>query len=409
MEGYRCKQYNNLRILIKESLVSTHASGQWQDMCLGLFHDQKSSRILKTGTYKTILKAGINGGSCIVKKYRNRGWVRSIKSLFWPSKAKQEFQSAVYIHGKGIPTPAPLFMAELRTRGIVRESLIALPFLSAAKELRELFFYEHSLSLSEKREILAGFGKLTANIFQHGVFQYDYSLNNFMAQKEGLKHKIYFIDFERVEIKKELSEDRKIGLLAKLNRVGRQISIGDRIRFLKNYMAADPGIAGSFKDLACKVQQKTVMVLKRDLLRCRLTSIYTHGSYDKLKANGYTGLYKKGYDPNDIFLKIKAIAEGSLRGDVAFKFRGSESILSTVQLKGDGAEKTWSSLSTLIITGLPLELPHILIQGGRRGFIMFAPAAEEAFRRFKKTDSRLHDFIKKNFPEALERTGKLFA
>ena len=60
-----------------------------------------------------------------------------------------------------------------------------------------------------------------------------------MVRKEGAKNQIYFIDFERVEIKNRLLPDQKMELLAKLNRVGREVSIKDRLRFLSGYLEVE--------------------------------------------------------------------------------------------------------------------------------------------------------------------------
>ena len=117
--------------------------------------------------------------------------------------------SSDFIVQKDIPTPAPLFMAELRKKGMVRKSLVGFILLSEARELKDLFFQKHQVSVAQKKDILSDFGRLTGKIFLHGVFQYDYSLNNFMIQKKGGTHQIFFIDFERVRIHKEILPAQK--------------------------------------------------------------------------------------------------------------------------------------------------------------------------------------------------------
>ena len=403
MQGYIRKRYKDLQLLIKESLFSAYSGSYWQEICLKLFSTQSRDAILKEGQYKTIFTADINETPCLVKKYRNRGIAKRFKSLFFSAKAMHEFKAAVYLHEKGIPTAAPLFVAEIKKGGLVKEGLVVLPFLSGAWELKDLFFHKNSFSAAEKRKIMEDFGRLSGKILQQGVFQYDFSLNNFMIRKEAEKCRLYFIDFERVEIKKEVSEAQKIELLAKLNRVGCQVRQTERLRFLRGYLEADPGSAKSVKDLAVRLQKKTVRILKRDLKRCRLSSIYTHDSYAKIKLRGFSGFCKRGYDPDDIAGRFAGIPAGRSGVDVSLRFGQSELVLKAIQFKVPDAESTWSAMSTLIIAGLPVDLPHVLVHDNKRGFIMVQPSLSESFSCFINSESRLKNFINNNFSEELEK------
>jgi tRNA A-37 threonylcarbamoyl transferase component Bud32 len=399
--GYTYKKFANLKITVSDKYYETCSDSSLKDMCVRLFSLDSSDNIRKEGAYKTILTATFNNTPCIVKKYRNKGFFRRVKSLFFPSRAMNEFNAAVSIHNKKIPTAPPLFMAETGKWKFITESLVCLSFLSEAIELRDVFFNLRNFSLCEKNKILEDFGMLTANIFLRGIFQNDYSLNNFMIRKEEKNNQIYFIDFERVIIKDKLSETEKLLLIAKLNRVGREVKISDRMRFLRGYLRVDPGLAKNVKSLALKLQQKTVMLLKKDLKRCRLTSIHTHANYDRIKKSGYTGLYKKGYDQEDIISRIKNIPDGSAKVNLPLKFMGADSLLSAVQFKGHEAEKVWSILSALIIAGLAIELPHILVKDENRGFIMVRPEAYE--NPSPACCQSLRHFIKENFSEEVDK------
>ena len=140
MKDYTLKKYDTIQLLIHESLLSASPDRDWQEVCVKLFSENSREVILKEGQYKTIFTADINETPCLVKKYRNRGIAKRFKSLFFSAKAMHEFKAAVYLHEKGIPTAAPLFVAEIKKGGLVKESLIVLPFLSGARELKDLFF-----------------------------------------------------------------------------------------------------------------------------------------------------------------------------------------------------------------------------------------------------------------------------
>jgi len=403
MKDYTLKKYDTIQLLIHESLLSASPDRDWQEVCVKLFSENSREVILKEGQYKTIFTADINETPCLVKKYRNRGIAKRFKSLFFSAKAMHEFKAAVYLHEKGIPTAAPLFVAETKKGGLVKESLIVLPFLSGARELKDLFFHKNSFSAAEKRKIMEDFGRLSGKILQQGVFQYDFSLNNFMIRKEAEKCRLYFIDFERVEIKKEISEAQKTELLAKLNRVGCQVRLTERLRFLKGYLEAEPGNAISVKDLAARLQKKTVRILKRDLKRGRMSSIYTHDGFEKIRLRGLSGFCKRGYDPEEIAGRVIGLPAEASRAEVSLRFGQSDHVLKAIPLKAPDAESIWSAMSTLIIAGLPMDLPHVLVHDDKQGFIMVQPSLPESFRCFIDSESRLKNFMNNNFSEELEK------
>ncbi len=403
MDNYTCKQFGSFKILIKNSLLPACSDEQWKDLCHRFFSDKNRDEIQKEGEYKTIFKTTINKMPCIIKKYRNNGFIRKTKSPFFPSKAMNEFHAAVNIHNRGIPTASPLFIAEEKKWGFVSQSLVALPFLSGTKELKDIFFNMKCFSFPAKRKILESFGSLTGKIFQQGIFQYDYSLNNFLIRKEQEKHQIYFIDFERVKIKTAIPESEKLFLLAKLNRIGRELSLAERMRFLRAYLKADSKPVQNVKALAKKLQKKTAEILKKDLKRGRLTSIYTHGNYERIKIGQYNGLCKKGYDAEDIIRQAKNIPDGPYPANISLKFEESETVLKAVQFKKHDAEKVWSIISTLIIAGLPMELPHVLVQNDCRGFIIAGPQTFEKLRLLTCSQTPVLQFITDNFSDAFEK------
>lgn len=398
MQGYSYKKYSNVCVWIKESLERNFSDTQLRDLCLRLFSKDNNSAIIKEGAYKKIFTINIHTTPGLVKLYRSPGILRQLKTFFSPSPAMREFQASAYIHNKGIPTAEPLLMAERKKWGCVQEGLVVIRFIEEAQELRDFLFYEKNSGLAEKRKMITGFGRLTGEIFKKRIFQYDYALNNFMIRKAGGLYQLYFIDFEKVEIDREPSREQKLDILARLNRVGREVTARDRISFLRGYIQADP-VSANTHALARELQLETIKALKRDVSRSRLTSIYTHARYDRIKLQGYTGLCKKGYSALDIASKTKSIPAGMPQADISLSPGQSEAVLKVRQFTGKGAEKIWATMSMLIIAGAPLELPHALIEDGVRGFLLFPQAAFKQFKIFTTAESSLRNFIEANFPD----------
>ena len=180
MQGYVKKTFADIYALIREDLAGACPERMLQDVCTGLFAAPPPDRLIKQGAYKTIFRDAVCGMPAIVKTYRNTGVVRRLKSLFAPARAKQEFGAAAFIAAQGIPTAKPLLVAERKEFGMVREGAVVLEYIEKARELRDFFFYDHTTPPPERWRIAEEFGSLTARIFQCGIFQYDYALNNIL-------------------------------------------------------------------------------------------------------------------------------------------------------------------------------------------------------------------------------------
>ncbi|MEI6126916.1 MAG: lipopolysaccharide kinase InaA family protein [Pseudomonadota bacterium] len=407
MKGYTYKKYKNLGVWVKESLCPEFSDAQLQDYCLQLFSKENNPAIIKEGTYKKIFTAKIHTTPGIVKIYRSPGFLRQLKTFFSPSRAMREFQAAAYVYHKGIPTAEPLLLAERKKWGCVQEGLVAVRFIEEAQELRDFLFYEKNIALSEKRKIITEFGRLTDKIFKNGIFQYDYALNNFMIRKDGERRQLYFIDFEKVTINKEPSSAQQLDILARLNRVGREVSPRDRLRFLRGYSGAGSARTKEVLALARTLQKETIQALKKDVGRSRLTSIYTHARYDRIKLSSYAGLCRKGHLPQEIINKIKNIPAGRHQVEISLTAGQPAALLKALQFSGDEAGKMWAAMSVLIIAGAPLELPHVLIEDSRRGFLLFPVSASGQFENFTRGESSRCNFIKTNFPEEFAKIKRM--
>ena len=145
--GYTYKQLSPLRIFIRDDLVALYSDSAWQDFCQGLFQGTGAEQLRKQTTYKSIftLRFPSDGAGtlCVVKKYTSGSFIKTAKEIFRPSKAFHEFQTAISISGKDIPTPAPLLVAELMSYGRVSESLLLTQFIADACELKEFLINMH--------------------------------------------------------------------------------------------------------------------------------------------------------------------------------------------------------------------------------------------------------------------------
>jgi tRNA A-37 threonylcarbamoyl transferase component Bud32 len=399
MKGYINKKFKGLNILVSENILSSFTDKKLCDVVSALFNENRTENIFKKTTYKTIFKSELCNIPCFVKRYTNNNAAKLIKSIFRTSMSLNEFTVANYIVDKGIATPQPLLFAERKKFGAVCESLIAISFLDGAQNLKDFLFERGFDSFAAKKRFFYEFGSLSKKIFENRICQDDYSINNFMIRNEEGCSRIYFIDFERVKIDTEIPDDLAVRLLAKLNRIGKIVSLTDRFRFLKGFMSWKAEKRKSFKTLASKIQSKTLNVLKRDFKRGRLTSLYTCNSFEPIRKGALKGLCLNGYDVIEIEKLLLQISDKSSPFQASLSFSGSEKNLRIFQFGGQNADKAWSTLSNLIIAGLKADLPDILVQGKERGIVAFEDSSFRSLKQTLSSEMEKKSFLTDNFKE----------
>ncbi len=223
-----------------------------------------------------------------------------------------------------------------------------------------------------------------------------------MIRPENGSSRLYFIDFEKVKTDADIPEDWAVWLLAKLNRLGRVVSLTDRVRFLRGYLGGQAEDRKGLKMLALKIQHETLTVLKRDFKRGRQTSPYTCNTYSPLRTGSLKGHFLKGYDFFEI-KKLKAkIIDKSKPFPVSLSSNGSDKNLLVLKLDGQDAGKAWSVLSNLIIAGLKADLPDFLAQGEDSGIIAFEKTAYEVLKQTIPLELKKKSFLTDNFKEELD-------
>ena len=418
--GYTYKQFPPVRLLIRDDLISIYSDSAWQDFCQGLFHGTGGVQLRKQTTYKSIytlrFPSGDAGTLCVVKKYTSGSFIKTAKEIFRPSKAFHEFQTAISISGKDIPTPAPLLVAELISYGRVSESLLITQFINDAYDLKDFLMNRQdavssSYSMKERRETVETLGRLTAKIFNAGIYQDDYALNNFILKQSGGGTEIYFIDFERVEIKDRLSEQEKTKLLTKLNRVGCEVTIKDRLRFLRSYLKEDTGANKDLKQYARELQRATLAMLKHDLQRGRVTSVYTAEAYKKIKTKGYRGICHKCYKEEDLLNQVRNIQHHENQAIISLNCGSESHALKLVRFKEDGAAKLWAAINALKLAGLPIDMPQGFIETRSDGFLMMKIPESGDFPTFQavcqRAGVRVMKVLEANFPDELKSFSDL--
>ena len=403
IEDYNTRLVNDVRWFVGKEFCSTLEEDLIPLLSSSAFFQQTVP--IKKGKHKSLWRfipsVGRKEETYLIKRYETRHLLDYITTLTTPSKALQELKAAQGIDQRGIPTPVPVAVGEKLTWKMVKESYVVLKELKQCQPLNSYFLLEYPAEksprkLSEKRKVLTTLGHLAEKAHREGVFQSDFSLNNFLLTKgtEG-DITIYLSDFEKVTLKKSLTSRQQITCLAKLNRVGREISLSDRLRFLKSYVGQNTS-SHHLVSLARMIQKRTLELLRQDYLRGRVTSVYTDALYEKHQRENTKGYFRRGYKIDDILEVIHRfdlLAKSHPSADikqreeiqVEIAFNGTAQPLSAVRYLPHtrmlSARTLWTKISTLALAGLPLDIPHVFaevkVKSNREGYL-FIPRRKNA-------------------------------
>ena len=333
-----------------------------------VFLSQSGHPHLKEGKKKSLWEIRLSDPekkTYLVKVYRNTAIPAQVKDLFRGSKAGREFEAALEVARRGIPTFLPAAAGEKRRNGLVRESYLVIEKVERCSDLAKYLLRAEGETgdLWERRSVIADLGSLTRKICDLGVLQRDLALNNFLiARTQAGEPSLFFSDYEKVRLLPSVPESLRLKELSKLNRVGLEVSLGERLRFLRAYLSPEPANRERRHELTRSLQSQTLETLLRDGLRGRMTSVHTDRFYITYRDGTFLGYYRDGYRVEEILEAIRCRnSSGGKRFEI--ELRGAERgvpVMVKSSSRMDRAismEKLWSRAFTLALGTLPVILP----------------------------------------------------
>lgn len=219
--------------------------------------------VLKEVRIKRLLRIRAGNRSYLVKHYRGRSFLDSLKNFWRGSPAFEECELVTKAVEHGIPTIPPTLFGE---RG--QDSWVAFveypDLIPVDKYLRHRRNDIPSTGEPRKRVIRA-YGRFARRIHDAGLDQDDFDPNNVLFRVSPDGNLTFFIvDFERAFLGPPLALPRRIWLLAKMNRFD-GASLTDRMRFLAGYAEGSPPMDRNGLAEAILDEQRRVTL--RDLAR----------------------------------------------------------------------------------------------------------------------------------------------
>ena len=199
----------------------------------------KQARIVKQGPHRIVYRVDLPNLSFYIKHNLISDTRSRLRQIVRPSKARMEYDRALAVAARGIPTYAPLAVGEQTSA----ESFLVTETLEDAVPLN--VFLERDFPAlpagrrTRLRQALAqALGRLIARLHHAGILHADLHCGNFLLRLDGEDQPaLFLIDLQDVRLGRRLGWAARRKNLAMLNRwFFSRTSRADRLRFWKSYV-----------------------------------------------------------------------------------------------------------------------------------------------------------------------------
>jgi tRNA A-37 threonylcarbamoyl transferase component Bud32 len=165
------------------------------------------------------------GGRIFVKRDRTKGWLESLKYLFFPSKGRKEWFNAHQLKERDLSIPNPLGWMEKTHLGFVKESYYLSEAIGSGISIIDSF-------QSGERVGVHSLAKEVKTFHDSGLFHKDLHGGNFLWNGESF----FLTDLHRAKILRSLSFRRRLWNLSQLfHSLRSQWGREDQMRFIEAY------------------------------------------------------------------------------------------------------------------------------------------------------------------------------
>ena len=206
-----------------------------------------------------------------LKRYRVSGIKPLLRTVLRVNKAQKAWRIGRRLLEKGIETPLPIAIFKRHASRHSLEYVCVTAGLPDALDLYEAVRQvqgRHPSQQQRKRDLIHAVSKYVAHLHGHHIYHGDFSADNILVRgvAGSQEMRIYVIDLDAVRTSLWISDRRRVKNLEELGRNFLDldtISIADRVRFLKLYMAHYIRNKDSLYDLFQKVRKRTEIRLAR--------------------------------------------------------------------------------------------------------------------------------------------------
>jgi len=216
--------------------------------------------------FARVLKCSVVFGGRYHRLYLKQFLFRStwdfLKHLFRASRAKRAFLGSLMLAEQGFSVAETVALCERRYGPFCTSNLLITRELTGAEDLYACFNGKRqgisADSLCAKRRLLRALGETVGRMHRAGIFHGDLRAGNIFAKSSDSAWQFFFLDNERTRRFGVLPGRLRFKNLVQLNMLQSEvITLTDRMRFFKAYLAQNDDVRGRWKELARRVVVKT--------------------------------------------------------------------------------------------------------------------------------------------------------
>jgi len=332
-----------------------------------------------------------------LKKYPARSLIDAVQHLFRPSRAKRAFNAGLMLEKHGLHTPQIVAFLQKKEGFFSEDILITQEMENAASLSAVLGSNEKNLGpmrVKDKRRMVTKLGTAIGTLHKAGISHGDLRGGNVFVTQDSDKWRFIFIDNERTVKYSTLSFRLRIKNLVQLNMQKTNVSMTDRMRFLRAYRQAAGISYGRSKQIARTVAQKTLGRFKqRAKTRTGLSNggEQVHWNFQMAHAGNRGGTFLTDFVKADTATRLLNQIEDLMEAETVLKNDVSTRVVRCVYdgwdivikrynnqglwhalrhtIKGSRAKKCWRFGHLLTAAGIPCAAPIGVIEERHLGVI----------------------------------------
>lgn len=238
--------------------VDWSVAAAWRDLLLGaagLRLDEwlasGQARVVKHGPHRTVYRVTLPGLDVHVKRNRlmnTRAWLRE---LLRPAKARIEFDLALAVAARGVPTVEPLAVGRVVSKHGPGESYLVTRSIEGTEQLDRFLMttlpgFAGSRQARVRQRVAAALGAFVARMHDAGLLHHDLHPGNLLVRLGAHDQpELFLVDLHAVRLRAPLDWPASRANLVILNRwFTMRAARADRLRFWHSYCdaRATPGL-----------------------------------------------------------------------------------------------------------------------------------------------------------------------
>ena len=252
-----------------------------------------SPDVLRLTPHRRVLR--IDAEPAVIVKHFSPGALSGVlKGIFRGDPALREWSALRRAARHELPVPKAVAVG-WRYRFPRRESFLVTEVLDDAVPLGQYLYAVQRAAAAPRRKAIEQAARVLRKAHDVGMFHKDLHLDNLMVRNKEAGPQVFLIDLQRVDFRRPLTIKERLINLAELHGGCTAATHAERLRFLKTYLLASPGLGKDLRPLLLRLE---TMALKHRLSLWRSRQkrcLADNRDFVKLRVGRYIGCARRDW------------------------------------------------------------------------------------------------------------------